>query len=281
MEKIKKNNLPPFQPLIDLICTLRGEKGCPWDKEQTPESIARYLIEEAHELSEAITENKTGDICAELGDVFFQVFFLANIYTESGRFDLTDVVSGIVEKMIRRHPHVFGGHPMENNDDIRAQWHRIKKAEKNDQDQDLKSPLSILDSVPSGLPPLMRAYRVSERAAANGFDWDDLSEVLDKVEEEWAEFKAALGQTVGNVSGHLADKNKNAILLEFGDIIFTLVNVARFSRFHPDAAVTAAVRKFEKRFRWMEHRVAAEGRTLDATERSELERLWLAAKGRE
>ena len=281
MEKIKENNLSSFQSLIKLIDMLTGEKGCPWDREQTPDSIARYLIEEAHELSEAIAMKNDSDICAELGDVLFQVFFIVHLYAESGLFNLSDVVNGIVKKMIRRHPHVFGDREIKNRVDIRTQWHRIKKEEKKDDSRSADGSLSILDSVPSGLPPLMRAYRVSERAAATGFDWDTLSEVLDKVEEEWREFKAALGQTSGIVGDHLTDQRKEAILLEFGDLIFTLVNVARFGRFHPDAAVTAAVQKFEKRFRWMEYRVAADGRSLEDTERPELERLWLEAKASE
>lgn len=276
MEKIDKSDSPPFQSLIDLIRSLRDVSGCPWDKEQTPETISRYLVEEAHELAETVATGGPEDICAELGDVLFHIFFLADLFNETGHFNLSDVVASNVEKMVRRHPHVFEKSRVKNTEEIRAQWHRIKRQENKD-----GSRTSALDSIPSGMPALMRAYRISERAAGTGFDWDSLGEVIEKVEEEWGEFKTALTQLAVDETGRGDDRKKDDVQLEFGDLIFTLVNVARFAHFHPDTAVAASIRKFEKRFRWMEQVVAAKGRTLEDTRRNELERLWEQAKQRE
>lgn len=280
MEKIEKPDSHSLRPLIDLIHSLRGESGCPWDQKQTPESISRYLVEEAHELNAAVANGQPEDICAELGDVLFHIIFMAHLFNEAGQFNLSGIIAGNVEKMVRRHPHVFANKRIENTTEIRAQWNRIKRQEKKNQ-LPASASMSVLDSIPSGLPALMRAYRVSERAAGTGFDWDNLGEVIEKVEEEWGEFKSALSQLALAESDGGLDRKKDDVQLEFGDMIFTLVNVARFAHFHPDTAVAAAIRKFEKRFRWMEQAVASDGNALEDTPREDLERLWAKAKERD
>ncbi|MFO7497069.1 MAG: nucleoside triphosphate pyrophosphohydrolase [Desulfobacterales bacterium] len=252
---------------VRLVDTLRGEKGCPWDRKQTTRSLSVYLIEEVFELVEAIESGSREAICEELGDVFFQIVFMARLLQEQGQFDLGEVIERNTEKMVRRHPHVFGNTTVADSAEVQKQWRRIKQKET------LHTPrASILDGVPSGLPALMRAYRVSERAAGSGFDWEDLGGVMDKVEEEWEEFKTALGEA------QAAPETRAAVAMEFGDLLFTLVNVARFAKIHPETALSSATEKFSRRFRQMEARITASRRSLDAVGRTELDRLWQQAK---
>jgi tetrapyrrole methylase family protein/MazG family protein len=264
--RLKKNVVLP-QSLAALVKRLRSSDGCPWDREQTPASIAAYLAEETYELIDAIASGNTTEICEELGDVLFHVAFLSVLYEEKEAFDLQAVIDRNLEKMIRRHPHVFADSNVRSTDDVRRQWRRIKRQEKRDH-----PPESILDTVSSGLPPLTRAYRVSQRAAGEGFDWDDLAGVMEKVEEEWAELKAAL-RDVDHGAG-----SAEAAAMEFGDVLFTMVNVARLARFRPDSALSAAIRKFEKRFRWMEVHLARRGQALPQQTRRQMDALWEAAK---
>ena len=252
----------PFETLIKLIDVLRGDNGCPWDKKQTPTSIAVYLIEEIFELFDAIAADNPEEICEELGDVLFQVFFIARMFQEKGRFSIEDVARLNAEKMTRRHPHVFGQENAQTTKAIRERWHQIKMKEKKSAPD-----RSILDSVPSRLPALMRAYRISERAARTGFDWSDLRGVLLKVEEEWSEFKSALTK-----------KDLDQTALEFGDLLFTLVNVARFVGVHPATALTASTQKFVRRFKVMEKVASEKGRKLDSLTMDEMDDLWESAK---
>ena len=253
--------------LIQLIQTLRGDNGCPWDRKQTPQSMGVYLVEEVYELVDAIESGSIADICEELGDVLFQVLFIISIFEASGKFDLADVAEKNREKMVGRHPHVFGDASVETARQVKEQWQKIKGRENSSGGKK-----SILDSIPRKLPALMKAYRVSDRAAGNGFDWDDIDGVMAKTEEEWSEFKLELAEREKNRS----DKNK--VMLEFGDILFTLVNVARFARIHPETALSASTKKFEKRFRFMEQRLHDQGQKPNTAPRDELERLWEMAK---
>jgi len=248
--------------LMELVKTLRGENGCPWDKTQSSRTMAVYLLEEVYELVDAIESGNPDDICEELGDVLFHIFFVANLYEEKGLFDAGDVAGLVTEKMIRRHPHVFGSEKAENAGEVRKRWHTIKMNEKSH----LKNG-SLLDSIPGGLPALMRAYRISERAARTGFDWDNIESVMQKTEEEWSEFQCALNK-----------KNKADISVEFGDILFTLVNVARFAAIHPETALKDSIKKFETRFRQMEKSLAESGRNFDSVSRSEFDTLWEEVK---
>lgn len=255
-----------LESLVRLVACLRSENGCPWDRKQTPRSLTVYLIEEMHELVDAIEAGDADAVCEELGDVLFQLVFVARLYQEAGHFRLTDAIGNIADKMIRRHPHVFGDTEVSDAEEVRRRWGEIKKAEKQN-----GVSKSLIDSVPAGLPALMRAYRVSERAARAGFDWDDMAGVSDKVEEEWAEFRAAVA----------ADpKDAATVEMEMGDLLFTLVNVARFARVHPEKALSKATRKFESRFRDMEAQAAGTGRGIDQVPRPEMEALWEKAKNR-
>jgi MazG family protein len=253
--------------LINLIETLRGKNGCPWDQKQTPGSMSIYLIEEMYELVEAIIRKDSDNVCEELGDVFFHILFITSIYKEKGKFDLEEVIGKVTEKMLRRHPHVFGDTRVENVEDVRKQWHHIKQTEKNGGPS-----TSVLNSVPKSLPALIRAYQVSERAARTGFDWDNIRGVMAKAEEEWKEFKNEVG------SDPEKETNLRKKSLEFGDILFTLMNVARFAGIHPETALAESTNKFEKRFKFMENEIAKEGRHLDSATQIELNRLWEKAK---
>jgi len=256
-----------MQDLIALIETLRGEKGCPWDRQQTPASMILYLIEEAYELYGAIESDRPDAVKEELGDVLFQVLFIARLYEEMNQFNIQDVADSSVEKMTRRHPHVFKKKSIESAEDVKKQWDRLKREEKSAHEYG-----SILDSIPQKMPALMRAYRMSERAARSGFDWTDISGVIDKVKEEWHEFLTALDEKDHN-ENHLEH-----VALEFGDILFTLVNVARFADIHPEAALTKAVSKFENRFKQMEDLIRKKGKTLDSASFEELNLLWEKVK---
>lgn len=255
--------------VFNLIDTLRGENGCPWDRKQTARSMAVYLAEEVFELAEAITAGDAAAVCEEFGDVLFLLLFICRCYETEGQFTFDEAVALNVEKMTRRHPHVFGERHAETPDAVRRQWNEIKKDEKPNSEK-----TSILDAVPSGLPALLKAYRISRRAGEAGFDWDDVGGVMAKVDEEWGEFKEEVARVsdATDRSGHLA--------MEFGDILFTLVNVARFAGFHPESAVAAATDKFEKRFRFMERRLREDNESLDSVAREHLETLWTEAKRR-
>ena len=256
------NRLSNIDTLIRLIETLRGETGCPWDRRQTPRSMANYLVEEMYELIEAIESDNPEDVCEELGDVWFHVMFIAQLYKEMGHFEIGEVAQRISDKMIRRHPHVFGETTVEDAEEVKTRWQEIKAKEKKNRTQS-----SILDSVPQKTPPLMRAYRLSARAAGTGFDWDDVWGVVDKVEEELSELKDAL-----------KGDSREKIALELGDLLFTLVNVARFAKIHPDSALTGSIKKFEDRFRYMEQAAAKDEKQFEAVPQSEKEVFWEAAK---
>jgi len=257
-----KNQPSKIDTLIRLIETLRGETGCPWDQRQTPETMANYLVEEMYELIEAIESDNPDDVCEELGDVWFHVLFIAQIYKELGHFEVGEVAQRITDKMTRRHPHVFGNTTVETTDEVKTRWQEIKAKEKKNRKHS-----SILDSVPKKAPPLMRAYRISARAAGAGFDWNDVWGVITKVEEELSELKTAL-----------RGESQEKIALELGDILFTLVNVARFAKIHPDSALTGSIKKFENRFRHMEQAIAEEKKRLEAVPQEEKENYWEAAK---
>jgi tetrapyrrole methylase family protein/MazG family protein len=226
-----------------------------------------YLIEEAFELVEAIEADDTPGILEELGDVLFQVIFLMYLYQQAGRFSPTDVLARNLAKMIHRHPHVFGSDKLENAAQVKERWREIKQQEKG------KDTGSILDSVPSGLPALMRAYRISERAAGIGFDWDTPAGVMDQTEAEWKEFKEEVHHLTEEPAGNL-----DRVRMEFGDVLFTMINVARLLGVHPESALSASTSKFIHRFKQMEKMASDQGKQLGEVPRQEMERLWSAAK---
>ena len=262
---------PTFAAVLELIATLRGENGCPWDRKQTPKSMAVYLIEEVFELVEAIEADDTAEIMEEMGDALFQIFFLMVLYQQEGRFSLTEVLGRNLAKMIHRHPHVFGTDKVESAGQVKERWRQIKAQEKS---QNEGTPMnSILDSVPSGLPALMRAYRISERAAGTGFDWDSVEGVVAQTESEWQEFKEEL-----RFLSQEASVDLDRAQMEFGDVLFTMINVARLVGIHPESALSQSTLKFIKRFKKMEAMATEQGRSISDVPRQEMELLWAAVK---
>jgi len=252
-----------FKELLNIMEKLRGEKGCPWDKEQTRESLKPYIVEEAYELLEAIEENDPEKIKEELGDLLFQIVFQSQIARENKEFDMSDIIDKIAKKMVSRHPHVFGNTTCSTSDEVVAQWEVQKKREG-------KLRESILEGVPETLPSLLRAHRLQKRAAGVGFDWERADDVLKKLDEELKEFKEALGT-----------KNKDMIEDELGDIFFMLVNISRFIGVNPEDAHRKTISKFIHRFRYIEMKAADQGRKLSDMTLDEMDKLWDEAKGRE
>ena len=251
-----------FSQLINLMARLRGPAGCPWDREQTPESLKPFLIEECYEVIEALDEGSPDKVKEELGDLLFQIIFHARIAEEQGAFTIQDVAGTIVDKMTRRHPHVFGGEKVSTSGEVLANWEEIKKKEKAHQKR-----TSILDGVPQGMPALLRAHGIQKRAARVGFDWNELDEALPKLDEEIAEFKESL-----------KTKDATAIEDELGDIFFMLVNISRFLEINPEDALRKTISKFIHRFRYIEENAAEAGRSLKDMTLDEMEKLWQEAK---
>jgi len=266
-EKIEENP-SAFGRLAALVEALRGENGCPWDKKQTSQSMAVKLLEETYELVDAISKGEAPGVCEELGDVLFHIFFIARLFEEEDRFGIEDVADGITRKMIRRHPHVFGDASVVSTEDVKQQWHAIKQSEKADM-----PPVSVLDSVPRMQPALMRAYRISARAAREGFDWTELSGVLEKVDEELRELKDAVAE-----NPEAEDGGSRAVRLEFGDLLFTMTNVARFLGINPEAALMESTEKFERRFRYMEQVIRDSHRKMADVDQNEKDEIWDRAK---
>ncbi len=256
----------PAEQIVALIDRLRGEDGCPWDKKQTPDTMAPYLIEEVYELVDAIVAKDADSICDEAGDALFQLLFIIHLYAESGSFGYEEVVAKNLEKMVRRHPHVFGTVSAETPEKVSANWEKIKQKEKGSFGQK-----SVLDSIPQGMPALLRASKVSERAAKTGFDWDDISGVMAKVMEEWMEFSNEIKAPPGEIANDKA-------AMEFGDVLFTMVNVARFAGIHPETALIRSINKFEKRFSFMEEKALEEGKDIEDLSLQDMHTLWEEAK---
>jgi len=250
---------PGFPELTGVIARLRAPDGCPWDREQTCATLKRFVLEEAYEVLEAIDGGDPETLCDELGDLLLQVVLLAQIAADEGHFTIRDVCAAIVEKLIRRHPHVFGDVRAEDSEAVRRNWDAIKRAEKPERE-------SALDGVPRDLPALMKALEVSKRAARVGFEWASLDDVFAKLAEETAELQA---------ERPAADPDRLAE--EMGDLLFTVVNIARWLKVDPEQALRRMVERFGARFRAMERRAAAAG-GLEDLDAAELDRLWEAAK---
>ncbi len=257
----------PLDELVDIMAKLRGENGCPWDREQDHHTLTRYMVEETYEVLETIQQGDTYKFCEELGDLLLQIVFHAQIARERGHFDINDVVAGVCDKMVRRHPHVFGDLRLQNSDDVLVNWEKIKQRERGG---DAGNKRSVLDGVPLGLPALLRAYKIQSRAARVGFDWPGYTGALEKVEEELREWKEALE------SGR-----REKIELETGDILFAVVNVARLAGIDPELALTAATGKFARRFKYIEEKASQEGRNLTEMTLEEMDFFWEQAKKQE
>lgn len=244
--------------LIKLVESLRGPDGCPWDRKQTPRSMLVYLIEELYELADAIETGNPDDICEELGDVLFHVFFMARMFHEMGHFSIHDVAAVITEKMIRRHPHVFGTTTIDDADDVVQNWHKIKLSEKSNAAKD-----SLLDSVPSKLPPLLRAYIILERTARAGFDWNNVLANREKSEKALSKLQLALSGAEQNMTDR-----------EVGDLLFLLVKIAQRVNIHPETALSGFLKGFEMRFKRFEKRILESGRNLEDIPDAEKKVIW-------
>jgi tetrapyrrole methylase family protein/MazG family protein len=253
-----------FLELLTMMARLRGDGGCPWDREQTRDSLRPFLVEETYEVLDALDTGDAGRMREELGDLLFQVVFHTEIAREHGEFSMADLLEALVAKMTRRHPHVFGDRPVGSAAEALAQWEAIKESESNG------SPRSALAGVPRALPALQRAQRVQHKAARVGFDWPDAAGALEKVREE-----------LGEVTEALHGRRGEALREELGDLLFSVVNVARLANVDPEGALQAAVDRFGRRFATMEEAARGEGRELAGLSLDELERLWIRAKSLE
>lgn len=251
-----------FEKLVAVMARLRGEGGCPWDREQTPKTLKTYLLEETYETLEAIDGGDPAKLREELGDLLLQVVFLSQIATERGEFDVDEVAAGISEKLIRRHPHVFGGESAADAREAIGRWEEIKNEERR-----VSGDGSVLSGVPTALPALLRAHRIADKASMVGFDWASAEEVLGKVEEEIAELREAL-----------AARDQAAAEEELGDLLFAVASAARHAGVDPEMALQSANRKFTDRFRRVEERLLLRGLRPSKELRDEMERLWASVK---
>ena len=256
--------LNSLSKLIKITETLMGDDGCPWDKVQTRESLKPYLVEETYEVLEALDTNDPEKIKDELGDLLYQILFHSKISSLKGEFDFRDVIDNLSKKMVRRHPHVFKGEKLNTPDQVIGQWEEIKKKENNKANQK-----SILDSIPINLPSLIRAQKLQKKAAKEGFDWEQINDVFDKLDEEIKEFKEAV-----------LKKNPADIQSEIGDIIFVITNIAKFYNVDAEEALRSTNNKFIKRFQYIEQKIEGKGKTLKDCPLEEMERYWQEAKNR-
>ena len=259
-------NTNKFDELIKIIGRLRQPGGCPWDQKQTVESFRPYLLEEMHELFEALDLGDQHHIKEELGDLLFQILFLSNLYEEQGLFTITEVLETISAKMVRRHPHVFGDTKINSEKELRRNWNKIKSQENIAKDQEEKG----LFSYPKSLPALFRAQRVSGRAVSSGFEWPDIHGVFEKLDEEIDELKEAL------ISG-----NRQDIEEELGDMFFTMVNISRKAGFEAETTLQNSIEKFIKRFTKMAEFARGNNTSIEDMDISAMQKLWDQAKKEE
>ncbi len=252
-----------LQDLITLIQKLRAPNGCPWDRKQTRQDIGKYLLDEAYEVLDALTEDNPRHLQEELGDLLFQILFIAEIASEAGDFSLADVMKDIQAKMIRRHPHVFGNVTVRSVREVKDNWQEIKKQERGDRTQEE----NLFGNIPRSMPALKRAQKITAAAARHGFDWENTDDVLTKLHEELAELDAAR-------------KNGDVKIIEeeTGDILFTLVNLSRFLSVDAENALTGTIEKFLRRFAYIHQQLRAKGQSLDDATLSEMDKLWDEAK---
>jgi len=256
----KEEKLAAFSRLLDIMDELREK--CPWDKKQTNESLRHLTIEETYELSDAILKNDPNEIKKELGDVMLHMVFYARIASENNQFDIADVLHSLCEKLIVRHPHIYGDVVAETEEKVKENWEQIKLKEGNK---------SVLSGVSKGTPSIVKAYRMQEKAAQVGFDWNTADQVWEKVEEELNELKRELGQT----------ENKQKTQEEFGDLLFSLINLARKTGLNPDDALEYTNTKFIKRFTYIEAKAKELGKSLTEMSLEEMDIIWKEAKHKE
>jgi len=262
-----KDKRMSIQRLLTIMSRLRDpQTGCPWDREQNFASIAPYTIEEAYEVADAIERNDLNDLKGELGDLLFQVVFHAQLAREQGAFEFDDVVNAISDKLERRHPHVFSTAQIVTAQEQNVAWEEHKRTERASRN----AQASVLDEVPIGLPALTRAAKLGKRASSVGFDWPDITGVLDKIEEEVRELRAAF-----------ASQDQTEIKAELGDVLFSIANLGRHLQVDLETALRQTNAKFERRFRYVENRLREQGKTPQQSTLKEMDELWEEAKGAE
>lgn len=249
--------LEAFQRLLNIMDDLRAQ--CPWDKKQTMQSLRHLTIEETYELGDAILDNDLQEVKKELGDLLLHIVFYAKIGSETGDFDIADVANGVCDKLIIRHPHIYGDVKVDNEEDVKRNWEKIKLKEGNK---------SVLGGVPKSLPALVKASRIQDKAAGVGFDWDNIDDVFAKVKEEIEELHA-----------EVKAQKHTAIEAEFGDVLFSLINYARFLKVNPEDALERTNKKFIARFQYLEHKATESGKSLRDMTLAEMETYWQEAKG--
>jgi mazG family protein len=249
--------LEAFQRLLNIMDDLRAQ--CPWDKKQTMQSLRHLTIEETYELGDAILDNDLQEVKKELGDLLLHIVFYAKIGSETSDFDIADVANGVCDKLIIRHPHIYGDVKVDNEEDVKRNWEKIKLKEGNK---------SVLGGVPKSLPALVKASRIQDKAAGVGFDWDNIDDVFAKVKEEIEELHA-----------EVKAQKHTAIEAEFGDVLFSLINYARFLKVNPEDALERTNKKFIARFQYLERKAAESGKSLRDMTLAEMETYWQEAKG--
>lgn len=254
---MREKQLAAFGRLLDIMDDLRAK--CPWDKKQTMESLRHLTIEETYELGDAILNNDLQEVKKELGDLLLHIVFYAKIGSETGEFDIADVANGVCEKLIVRHPHIYGDVKVANEEDVKRNWEKIKLQEGNK---------SVLGGVPQSLPALVKASRIQDKAAGVGFDWENIDDVFAKIKEEIDELHA-----------EVKAQKHTAIEAEFGDVLFSLINYARFLKVNPEDALERTNKKFITRFQYLERKAAESGKSLRDMTLAEMESYWQEAKG--
>lgn len=251
-----------FEDLKQIMETLRSEQGCPWDREQSHESLLQYLLEETYEVIDAVKKNDMEHLCEELGDVLLQVMFHAQIASEKGQFQIDDVVDRICKKMIHRHTHIFSDEVAKTAEEVKQNWEKIKKLEKGFETQ-----TEVLKDIPEVLPALVRATKVQAKASEVGFDWEGIEGPMEKLKEEWDELKEAY-----------RSNQKDKIIEEYGDFLFSNVNIGRFLKINPEFALTKSIEKFINRFEYIERAAIQAGKHLNTMSLAEMDQLWEKAK---
>ena len=253
-----------FEKLVSIMARLRGPGGCPWDREQNFDTIKPYLLEETYEVMDAIDARDWTELADELGDLMLQAVFFAQMASEAGRFRIEDSLDAITNKLVRRHPHIFSDAEAQTAEDVKKRWDEIKKEEKQAKQE---SPKLLLESVPRSTPALVEAQQISSRAARAGFDWENIDQVIDKLHEELEELRQAREGSSHEEVEH-----------EIGDILFVIVNIARFAQVDPEQALRKSNGKFRRRFAHVERSLLARGRQLADSNIAEMEQLWQEAK---
>jgi len=255
-ENTRKQQLEAFSRLLDIMDDLREQ--CPWDKKQTFESLRTLTLEEAYELADAIADNDLEEVKKELGDLLLHIVFYSKLGAEIKAFDIADVANGICEKLISRHPHIYGDVQVENEEEVKQNWEKLKLKE---------GKKSVLQGVPRGLSSVIKAQRIQEKAAGVGFEWEQTEHVINKVNEEWSEFEEEVQK---GASSKMEE--------EFGDLLFSMINLSRFLKINPENALEATNKKFIKRFQYIEEQAQKMNTSLSAMSLEEMDQLWNEAK---